>query len=327
MEISLVIAVYNGEKYLKTCLDSVKAQTFTDFEVICVNDGSTDNSLQILEEYSQNDSRVKIINKKNEGCSVARNVGIRWSQGNFLTFLDQDDLLHPQAFEMLHYMIEKYRADVASFTYQDVPDNFVLSQPQTYNVSDLKEHLINYPFKYFFKNKKGSSVVVWTRLYRKSSVGDLCFPQGIQPAEDTIYTLMVLNRIKKLVTTKLPLLYYRNSSISVMNMGITGKYVKSHLDAGCKLYDYFITNHRLSANDEKIMKYYITRILYKTTISQPMRFIRNTDDFNKISGSYHNRICQLYQKKVFEPHRLKLTSYIASWLYLHKFYRLSRLFM
>jgi glycosyltransferase involved in cell wall biosynthesis len=90
-KISVIIPVYNTEKYLSQCLDSVLAQTFDDFEVICVNDGSTDGSLAILEEYAQKDKRVKIINHKNSGAGYSRNAGVDAAQGDYLSFIDADD--------------------------------------------------------------------------------------------------------------------------------------------------------------------------------------------------------------------------------------------
>jgi len=92
-KISVIIPVYNVEKYLRQCLDSVVNQTLKDIEIICVNDGSTDNSQQILEEYAKKDKRIKLINQENQGQSVARNVGIKVSSGEFVSFIDSDDLL------------------------------------------------------------------------------------------------------------------------------------------------------------------------------------------------------------------------------------------
>lgn len=91
-KVSVIIPVYNVEKYLRECLDSVVNQTLKDIEIICINDGSTDNSLQILEEYTQKDNRIKIIDKKNEGVGKARNDGIKKAQGEFVCFIDPDDI-------------------------------------------------------------------------------------------------------------------------------------------------------------------------------------------------------------------------------------------
>ncbi|WP_225369762.1 glycosyltransferase family 2 protein [Methanobrevibacter arboriphilus] len=85
-KISVIIPVYNVEKYLEQCLDSVINQSLEDIEVICINDGSTDNSLEILDEYAKKDNRIKIINKKNEGLGVARNIGMDYAKGKYIIF-------------------------------------------------------------------------------------------------------------------------------------------------------------------------------------------------------------------------------------------------
>ena len=90
-KVSVIIPVYNVEKYLKQCLDSVVNQTLKDIEIICVNDGSTDNSLEILEEYAQKDNRIIIISQENQGQSVARNIALEKATGEYVGFVDSDD--------------------------------------------------------------------------------------------------------------------------------------------------------------------------------------------------------------------------------------------
>ena len=106
VKISVVIPVYNVEKYLEQCLDSVIAQSFEDIEVICVNDGSTDSSLEILKRYADNDSRIKIISQKNKGAGAARNVGIENAAGEYVYFMDSDDYLNSDAFERLNGFLD-----------------------------------------------------------------------------------------------------------------------------------------------------------------------------------------------------------------------------
>ena len=116
-KISIIIPCYNVEKYLHRCLDSVIGQTFEDFEVICVNDGSPDNSGSILEEYAAKDKRIKILTQKNQGLSMARNNGKALAQGKYIYFLDSDDFIHPQCLEIAHYIAEKYEVDLVSFDF------------------------------------------------------------------------------------------------------------------------------------------------------------------------------------------------------------------
>ena len=99
--VSVIIPVYNMESYLERCLDSVLNNTYRNLEVICVDDGSTDGSLQILRRYEQTDKRIVVITKENGGVSSARNTGLDHASGNFVSFVDPDDLLHPQHYELM----------------------------------------------------------------------------------------------------------------------------------------------------------------------------------------------------------------------------------
>ena len=114
-KISIIIPVYNVEKYLRRCLDSVLNQTFSDWEAICVNDGSPDNSDKILAEFAKKDTRFKILNKKNGGLSDARNVGLEKSSGKYVLYLDSDDFLHPQTLEILNFYAAENDAEMVVF--------------------------------------------------------------------------------------------------------------------------------------------------------------------------------------------------------------------
>ena len=94
-KVSLIIALYNAERYLRDCLDSVCGQTFEDFECLCVNDGSKDKTAEIVAEYTKRDKRFVLINQENQGCSMARNTGLENAKAPYVMLLDQDDLFHP----------------------------------------------------------------------------------------------------------------------------------------------------------------------------------------------------------------------------------------
>ncbi len=111
-KVSVIIPVYNTEKYLRQCLDSVINQTLTDIEIICVNDGSTDNSTNILNEYANNDSRIIVLSQKNSGAAIARNNGINNAIGDYLYFIDSDDYVDTTFLEKMYSKSLKYNADI-----------------------------------------------------------------------------------------------------------------------------------------------------------------------------------------------------------------------
>lgn len=120
--ISVIVPVYNVEKYLERCLDSIINQTLKDVEIICVNDGSTDNSINILKEYS---SQIIIVNKENGGLSDARNKGLDYASAPYIAFVDSDDWIEETAFEEAYSAIEKYKTDFVCFGSQKVYEDNV----------------------------------------------------------------------------------------------------------------------------------------------------------------------------------------------------------
>jgi len=140
-KISVIIPVYNTEKYLAECLDSVVNQTLQDIEIICVNDGSTDGSLAILEEYAEKDSRIKIIQQKNQGAGEARNKGIKTAQGEYIAFIDSDDFLEEDCFyEKLYNSAKSEQADISKANYKNLSDKYV---PEFVNEM-IKENKLNF---------------------------------------------------------------------------------------------------------------------------------------------------------------------------------------
>ena len=122
-QISVIVPVYKVEPYLRRCVDSILAQTFTDFELILVDDGSPDNCGAICEEYEKKDSRVHVIHQENEGLSAARNAGIEWvfanSNSEWLNFVDSDDWVHPQMLERLYHAVLEHNVKVSICGYEE----------------------------------------------------------------------------------------------------------------------------------------------------------------------------------------------------------------
>lgn len=150
VDISVIIPVFNAEKYLVQCLDSIINQSFKNLEIICINDGSTDKSLNILEEYSKKDKRIKIINISNHGQGYARNIGIKKANGRYISFVDADDFLDLNSYEILHEFIINNKLDALFFqliNYIDTSGNFI--ETDLYNhVCFKKNNLIFSPEEY-----------------------------------------------------------------------------------------------------------------------------------------------------------------------------------
>ncbi|MBQ4122870.1 glycosyltransferase family 2 protein [bacterium] len=183
-EISVIVPVYNVEKYLKQCLDSILNQTFSNIEIICVNDGTKDSSRKILEEYRKKDFRIKIVDKKNGGLSSARNAGLKVAQGEFISFIDSDDWVEHNMLEKLYNSITTLDTDITICAVHQIDE-------QTQKVDDSNPYYTLGYFDETFDNKVFSykdvrpfvmdvCVMAWNKLYRRSLI-DSCnaeFPDG-----------------------------------------------------------------------------------------------------------------------------------------------------
>lgn len=148
VKVSVIIPVYNVEQYLRQCLDSLLCQTLEDIELICINDGSTDSSLEILNEYANKDERVKIFDKENEGQGVGRNIGIKNATGEFIAFVDPDDWVEPDMYEKMYNQAKTLNSQVVFCKYRNIQEsNGKVTVPHLFKkaISYTKSKNINVP--------------------------------------------------------------------------------------------------------------------------------------------------------------------------------------
>ena len=215
--ISVIIPVYNVENYLEECLNSVQTQTYTNIEIILVNDGSTDNSKHICERYCQEDSRFHLLNQKNKGQSVARNTGVAASSGEFIVFVDSDDVIKANYLEeLMKYMT----ADV------DIVESKFTVSKKDFLVENSKET------KILFEGNSQEAVKIFpnhvlsvnpvTKLYRREIVESVPYLEGLI-FEDIYSGIGMLKYIRKIVKIDYVGYYYRQHQSSTMHQTFTEK--------------------------------------------------------------------------------------------------------
>ncbi len=209
--ISIIVPIFNVEKYIRQCVDSILCQTYKEIEIILVDDGSPDNCGKICDEYASIDERVIVIHKENGGLSSARNAGIDIAKGEYLGFIDADDWIKPDMYEsMLENMI-KHDADISvcgsylSFVNSNIPNY------------DKKEFLLLTPEQAIVESLNGIkfNVAAWDKLYKKSIFEDLRYPEGML-YEDRLIIIEVFDKCKNVVVDTEPKYYYRQRSNSIM---------------------------------------------------------------------------------------------------------------
>ena len=178
--ISIIIPVYNVEKYLSDCLDSVVNQTYKDLEIICVNDGSTDNSLDILNEYCSKDDRIFVVNKENGGLSSARNAGLAVAKGDFIMFLDSDDWIDNNTCEVALKQMMESNSDVAIWSYSKeyeasskevhIFENDIVFSSDN-DLASLHRRFVGlYKDELRYPEKADSIVTAWGKLYKNKLI-------------------------------------------------------------------------------------------------------------------------------------------------------------
>lgn len=235
---SIVIPVYNVEPYLRCCLDSVLNQSFQDWETICVNDGSTDGSAVLLDEYAAKDSRLRIVNQPNSGLSSARNTGLRESKGEIVLFLDSDDWMEPEALQTLAHQMEG--EDMLCFS-----GRRFFEETGVFGVADtLQEKAYETGMAYYNENalshRDFAFVSVVLRAYRRAFLAenDLRFKEGIYH-EDNLFTPMACFYAKRVKVLDVCLYNYRVRSHSIM-MTNNAKRSRDLMEVANELADFFL---------------------------------------------------------------------------------------
>ena len=213
-KVSVIIPVYNTEAYLTECIESVLTQTLQDIEIICIDDGSTDHSIEILSHYAQKDNRIKIIQQANQGAGACRNKGLEVASGETIYFLDSDDLLVPTALEKMYKQLEKTQADICvckryilepstrETTCDDDSLNLSLLPPQeTFSPQDIATNLYQFCI-----------IGIFIKLYRKSFLDQTAIRfQEIKTTNDVFFNHATLALARRITYLNEPLVIYRTS--------------------------------------------------------------------------------------------------------------------
>ena len=235
-KVSIIIPIFNVEKYLSRCLDSVLLQTFSDFEVICVNDGSPDNCATILANYAKKDARIKIITQSNQGLSMARNNGLKQAIGEYIYILDSDDAIEPQLLEITVSLAEKYKASIVTFCFKRSYEMDFL--PTFFDINKIKPKIIANPLFQGCRGKNRISFSACNKLYKKEILDGISFIPNIH-FEDYPHTYAILAKKPKTVMINLPLYLYSINNESISNHKLTPKQIKDYHQGLSYIYDIY----------------------------------------------------------------------------------------
>ena len=221
--ISVIVPVYNVEKYIKKCVESLINQEYRNFEIILINDGSVDNSGMIIDEMSLRDDRIKVIHQKNQGVSAARNVGISFSKGEYITFVDSDDYINSKMITELFNSLSNHNADMSMCNSETI-DKFGNKLKKKYlDKSVLSEKDF---WDQLYNGLWGDCTVPWNKLYRKSLFNSVHYENG-KTNEDDLILYDLIHQCKRISVVKESLYYHFNRADSITNRngGVGKKYL------------------------------------------------------------------------------------------------------
>lgn len=254
-KVSIIVPVYNVEKYIRRCLDSIIAQTFTDWECLLIDDGSPDNSGKICDEYAKKDSRFRVFHKENGGVSSARNLGVQEASGEWIAFIDSDDIVLCNWLEVVCNAALRTQTDLVHWGYEKIDEEKSLETINIYS----KE----YDNMYDFILSKNYKHTVWSYLFRKKIITDnsICFPVGLKCSEDQSFLLKYMLVSKSVYCIPDILYQYYQNSESVTHLIIDNRYAFCNVSAA---YDYLSFSAVKENRKEDFSKLAIRQLIVDT---------------------------------------------------------------
>ncbi len=230
MRISVIVAVYNIEKYIAKCIESIINQSYQDLEIILVDDGSTDKSGTICDDYAEKDNRIKVIHRINGGLSAARNTGIECATGDYIGFVDGDDWIDENMYESMSNMVRQYGADLVVCRYKCIYNNYQ-NDGSTGKITVFDKPLEM--LKQCLREEEEFQIqhAAWNKLYKRELLGTKRFPEG-KWYEDVVFSAKILSETQKGVYIDNAFYnYVCEREGSIMNAGMTEKFFKDWIPA------------------------------------------------------------------------------------------------
>lgn len=255
-KVSIIVPVYNVELYIEDCLNSLLNQTYSNYEIILINDGSTDNSIEICSKY--NDQKIKIFNQNNKGVSIARNVGISLATGQYIMFVDADDMVSEKYIENLIKSIEETNTDMVVCGYTKEKAELVNKK----NLQEIKGEIIN--ANTMLENMMENNLqegYLWNKIFKKSIINDnsLEFKEGVNVWEDLYFVIEYLSKSDKIFAINEKLYYYRTREGSAVNR----KETSTDLVGKVKILELIMKNYNFIINNKN---YYGIKRMYVTVL-------------------------------------------------------------
>ena len=283
--ISVIVPIYNTEKYLARCIESILCQTYTNLEIILVDDGSTDKSGDICDFYARKDNRVKVVHKENGGAAAARNFALNMVTGQYIGFVDSDDTVEKDFFELLYDLICQYDADISMVAYREIEmgEKIAKLKDKSLIVMNQKQAVKELLFDRKIQN------YVWNKLYKRELFKDIEYPVG-KKYEDIGTTFYILEKCSKIAVSGSPEYYYITRGDSIVNNNTEGTVI-DYISLISDRYDYIDKKYK---ELKKYNDFYITKTLI-TAYTDAYHLKNNSEEFLKILNNFFNKVKDIFK--------------------------------
>lgn len=297
--ISVIIPVYNVAPFLEECVNSVRRQTYIDLEIILIDDGSTDGSEKICDDYTKIDSRIHVIHQENGGLSAARNTGIDHAHGEYLLFVDSDDRIHPLMVQVLYEGMIEFSAEIAICSFRKIEewersDVMDISERREFAHAELfsgRDCLIN-----MYNDSKPDMIVAWNKLYRRKEFDKLRYPEG-KIHEDMFLTYRILYPLNRCLYIQTALYEYRTRKGSIT-------YKKNKLELEYMVEAYY-EQGKFYQQQGEIDLYLMALRRYETCLAELILYLGNSTDEKKLKNDYYKLFQTVYREKI-KPSKMNI---------------------
>lgn len=329
--ISVIMPVYNSEKYLANAIESVLLQTYDDFELILINDGSKDRSKEICEKYAENDKRIRLINKENGGICSARNMGLKVAQGDYIAFIDNDDLYTNRLLEDNYNLAIQYDADLVRFGVKSYNTEEELSEHDLINSLPIQEvEIYEYAdvIKDYYSFREKNLRNIWNGLYKKSVIDKYCvkFNENYRFGfEDWMFNIDFFFSAKRIVVNSIP--YYVH--FARLNYSTSLSYdinrVESFIDGSRKELEQCTKENVDEIQIAKVLSFYVTMILRELWgKDKKLSFVEKK---KIIQSLQYERYLMCLKKNFCNFFLQSKKNAILTYLYLHEHFLLQKYFV
>lgn len=277
--LSIIVPIFNVEKYLNRCIDSILIQEIEKFELILVNDGSKDNSGMICDDYVKKDSRIRVFHTDNKGLSAARNLGLDVAIGKYITFVDSDDFLDPDTYKQNLLILQ----DDSSIDMLQFPYNYPYGQPSCKVCGKFDENLygLHQIYDTWFHSKDKMAAAVWNKIFRKEIFDQIRFPIG-KMYEDTYITPQLLNQINHVRLSDIGCYNYVYNPSSLLRSKFSFKKQADYFEAYFELMEFEKTHGFSKSGDRRLIE---LRLVYMSLFREAneIEYNRRQELFEKLN--------------------------------------------